>query len=266
MAGAIIRHRRLFLYPQLALCVLCALYTVKCLQFDTSRNDLIGANKKYHQNFLRFKKEFPTQDDLVVVVESADHEKSRQFVERLGAKLEAEPKLFHDVFYKGDPKMMGRKALLFFPESDLADLSKTLQDYRPFLAKFSHTTNLVSLFNMVCTQFRTAKRETNAENQSLVKALPALERIVWQAKESLKRPGTPPSPGITALFDAGEQAEQEMYVTFGGGRIYLVTAQAPTEDLNDDAVDRIRQLVAETQVEVPGPQCRPHRRARAGAR
>ncbi len=83
------------------------------LQFDTSRNDLVGANKHYHQNFLRFKKEFPTQDDLVVVVESENAEKNRQFVERLGAKLEAEPNLFHDVFYKGDLKMLGRKALLF---------------------------------------------------------------------------------------------------------------------------------------------------------
>ena len=178
LAGAIVRRRRAFLYPQLVLLVLCVVYTAKYLQFDTSRNDLIGANKKYHQNFLKFKKEFPTQDDLVVVVESADHEKSRQFVERLGAKLEAEPKLFHDVFYKGDPKMMGRKALLFFPESDLKDLNQTLKDYRPFLNRFTHTTNLVSLFNMVCSQVRTAKRETNAENQSLVKALPALERIV----------------------------------------------------------------------------------------
>ncbi len=252
LAGAIVRHRRLFLYPQLVLCVLCTFYTVKHLQFDTSRNNLVGANKRYHQNFLRFKKEFPTQDDLVVVIESGDREKSRQFVERLGAKLEAEPKLFNAVFYKGDPKMMGAKALLFFPENDLADLTTALTEYRPFLTKFSRVTNLVSLFSMVCTQFRTARRETNAENQSLVQALPALERIVTQARESLLRPGTPPSPGITAFFNAGEEAEEQMYVTFGAGRIYLVTAQAPTEDLNDDAVARLRQLVAETQVEVPG--------------
>ena len=43
-----------------------------------------------------------------------------------------------------------------------------------------------------------------------------------------------------------------MYITFANGRIYLVTAQAPTEDLNDAAVVRMRQLVAETQIEVPG--------------
>ena len=138
------------------------------------------------------------------------------------------------------------------PESDLADLNQTLKDFRPFIAQFTHTTNLVSLFNMVCAQFRTAKQETNAENESLVKALPALERIVTQATDSLRRPGTPPSPGITALFDPGEEAEQQMYITFAKGRIYLVTAQAPTEDLNNAAVVRMRQLVAETKAEVPG--------------
>ena len=234
--------------------MLSILVTVKYpgIAFDTSRNDLVGSNKKYHQNFLRFKKEFPTQDDLVVVVESEDAEKNRQFVERLGAKLEAETNLFHDVFYKGDLKMLGPKALLFVPDKDLADLSKTLKDFRPFIAQFTRTTNLVSLFNMVCAQFRTAKQETNAENDSLVKALPALERIITQATASLRRPGTPPSPGITALFDPGEEAEQQIYITFAKGRIYLVTAQAPTEDLNSAAVVRMRQLVAETQIEVPG--------------
>ncbi len=252
LARAIIARRPLFLYPQIVLFVLCVLYTIKYLEFDTSRNNLVGANKKYHQNFLSFKKEFPTQDDLVVVVESENPEKNRQFVERLGAKLEDETNLFHDVFYKGDLKMLGRKALLFVPESDLKDMSKTLGDYRPFIAQFTRTTNLVSLFNMICTQFRTAKRESNAENDSLVKAIPALERIIRQAKDSLVRSGEPPSPGITALFNAGEEAERQMYITFGAGRIYLVTAQAPTEDLNDDAVYRLRELVEETRIEVPG--------------
>jgi hypothetical protein len=254
LAGAVFRHRRLFLYPQLALFVVSLLVTVKYpgIVFDTSRNDLVGANKKYHQNFLRFKKEFPTQDDLVVVVESEDAEKNRQFVERLGARLEAETNLFHDVFYKGDLKMLGPKALLLVSDKDLADLSKTLKDFRPFIAQFTRTTNLVSLFNMVCARFRTAKQETNAENDSLVKALPALERIITQATASLRREGTPPSPGVTALFDPGEEAEQQIYITFDKGRIYLVTTQAPTDELNTAAVVRMRQLVADTQTEVPG--------------
>src|ERR1051326_8138520 len=118
LAGAVYRHKRVFFYPQLLLFAVCVFYTVKNLEFDTSRSNLVGANKKYHQNFLHFKKEFPTQDDLVVVVESEDPDKNRQFVERLGARLEAETNLFRDVFYKGDLKMLGSKALMYVSESE----------------------------------------------------------------------------------------------------------------------------------------------------
>src|SRR5688572_13597042 len=267
LAGLICRHRSWFLYPQVVLFAASILYTIKFLEFDTTRSNLVGPNKKYHQNFLQFKKEFPTQDDLVVVVESEDTEKNRQFVERLGPKLEAarikvrmrpgsdelvETNLFRMVFYKGDLKMLGSKALLFVPLEDLVALKQTLQDYRPFIEKFTRTTNLVSFFDMVNTQFRTAKREQSAETDSMIKALPALERIVTQATASLNRPGTPPSPGLTALFEAGDEAQQHEYITFDNGRIYLLTAQAPREDMNGEAVDRLRALVEETREEVPG--------------
>src|SRR5258706_9188757 len=139
LAAGVIRYRKLFLYPQLLLFILSVFYTVKHLQFDTSRDNLVGANKKYHQNFLKFKKEFPTQDDLVVVVESENPEKNRQFVERIGAKLEAETNLFRDVFYKGDFKMLGSKALLFLSEAELVEFKTMLQDYRPFIQHFTHT-------------------------------------------------------------------------------------------------------------------------------
>src|SRR5260370_31350179 len=99
LAAGVIRYRKLFLYPQLLLFVLSVAYTVKYLQFDTSRDNLVGANKKYHQNFLKFKKEFPTQDDLVVVVDSEDPEKNRQFVERIRPSLKAQPNIFRDVIY-----------------------------------------------------------------------------------------------------------------------------------------------------------------------
>ena len=100
----------------------------------------------------------------------------------------------------------------------------------------------------------------------MIKALPALQRIITQATASLKQHGPPLSPGITALFSSGggtntdaaaqtsaaEEAEQQIYVTFAHGRIYLVTAQAPTDDLNGDAVERLRMLVEKTKQEVPG--------------
>jgi hopanoid biosynthesis associated RND transporter like protein HpnN len=259
VAWMVLHHRQWFLYPQLALFVLCVLYTifgipglgVKGLQFDTSRSNLVGTNRTYHANFLKFKKEFPTQDDLVVVVESEDPTKNRQFVERLGAKLEKDTN-FHNVFYKGDLKMLGNKALLFVPQTNLVELKQTLEDYRPFIARFAQSTNLVSFFNMINTQFRTAKREASPETDSLMKAIPALERIVTEASGTLARTGTPPSPGINALFSSSDEADQDIYITFAKGRLYLVTVQAPTEEQNEQTVERLRELIAETQVEVPG--------------
>jgi hopanoid biosynthesis associated RND transporter like protein HpnN len=252
MSGAIFDHRAWFAWPQVILAIVCIYFTWAKLDFLTSRNDLVGGDQKYNRDFNAYKQEFPITDDLVVVVESEDMEKNRQFVERLGAKLEAETNLFTGVFYKGDLKLMGPKALLFLPEKDLQDLYKTLNDYKPFLQQFTRATNLVSLVDMINTQFRTASREENAQNKSLVKALPALTRIIAQATDGLNRPGNPPSPGINSLFEGGAEAEQQMYITFAKGRIYLITAQARDEKKNEDAVRRMRELIHETQEEVKG--------------
>src|SRR6266545_2908810 len=252
LSHLVYRYPRLVFYPQLVLFIVSIFYTVDKLQFDTSRDDLVGAEKQYHKNYLRYKKDFLAQDELVAVVESEDMEKNRQFVERLGDKLVQETNLFTDVIYNNDVTMLGNKALLFFPEKDLRELLQTLRDYRPFIQQFVLATNLNSLFRLVNRQFRTAKREENAENESLVKALPAMERIISQAADSLQRPGTPPSPGLTALFNAGKEAEQQIYVTFAEGRIYLVTARPRNDSLNDQAVQRLRELVTQTKAEVPG--------------
>ena len=252
LAAAVCRHPRWFLYPQVALFIACVVYTVCFLQFNTNRDNLVGSNKKYHQNYLALKTEFPQQSDLVVVIESENVEKNRQFAERIGAKLEAETNLFTDVFYKGDLPMMGAKALLFVPDTDLGNLKQTLHNDLPFIQKFTQTTNLISFFDQINTAIRTASRATNAQTDSLIQSLPALTRIVTQADDTLSRLGSPPSPGITALFDAGDEAVRKTYITFANGKIFLVTAHAPVHELNGQAVDRIRQLVKETQNEVPG--------------
>jgi uncharacterized protein len=270
LAHAVYHHSNWFLYPQILLFVGCVVYTALKLEFSTTRSDLVGADKKYHQNFLRFKKEFPGQDDLAVLVESEDREKNRQFVERLGARLEAEPSLFTDILYRNDLKMLGTNALLFADEESLNGLNKTLKEYRPFIEKFGQATNLVSLFDFVNRQFRTAPRPSKPSQEpqpstraspgpqqstgieAMIKALPALERIIRQAADNLARTGTPPSPGINALFGNAEEAEKQIYLTFAQGRLYLVSAHALTDALNFPALERLRVLVRETQDEVPG--------------
>ena len=252
VARVVCSHPKWFILPQLAVFAVCAVYTAFFLQFDMNQNDLVGANKKYHQEYLKFRAEFPGQDELAVVVEGGDMERNRQFMERLAARLAPETNLFTDVFYKGDLRSLGSKALLFVPAEDLRQMREKLEKYRPFIEQFASATNLDAFFGLVNKQFRTAKREENAANKALIGALPALQRIVDDATDSLSRPGTPVSPGVTALFGAGEEAQKRMYITFANGRIFLLTARPRDEDVIPLAVRRMRQLMHETEVEVPG--------------
>ena len=281
LAAGVIRHPHWFFWPQVALFVACVVYTVLFLKTDMNRDNLVGPNQKYHQNYLAFQKEFPQPDDLVVVVESDNAEKNRQFVERIAARMQAETNLFRDVFYQQNLAMMGSKALQFAETTNLVEMRDMLRTARPFIGQFTQTTNLVSLFEQINQAFRTAKQEDNAENRSLVKSLPALGRIVAQAAGGVRRPGAPPSPNVTTLLDSSEEAMLASYLTFAHGRIFVVTCHAPDDaanetppvlwtslknavlenvfhqpttsgDLTSDAVDRLRELVKQTRNEVPG--------------
>jgi hopanoid biosynthesis associated RND transporter like protein HpnN len=271
LTTAVCHHPRWFVWPQVGLFLVCVLYTIGFLKADMDRNNLVGPNQKYHENYLRLQKEFPQQDDVVVVVESDDIEKNRQFVERIAAKMQAETNLFRDVFFAQNPMIMGSKGLLYASETNLVEMKTMLQAARPFIHQFTQTTNLVSFFEQINTAFRTAPREANADTESLVKSLPALTRIVTQAADSLQRPGTPPSPNVIALFDTSGSGVLSNYITFASGRVFLVTTHAPNaetngpimnqqrqrgrqtqDEVNGYVIDRLHELVRQTQREVPG--------------
>jgi hopanoid biosynthesis associated RND transporter like protein HpnN len=251
LTAAVIRYPRWFIYPQVALFVVCVLYTIGYLKADMNRDNLVGPNHANQENYLRLQQEFPQQgNDLVVVVESGNLEKNRQFVERIAAKMRAETNLFADVFYQQSLSVMGAKALLFASTNDLIDLKQKLDDALPVIRQFTPTTNLISFFEQVNTAFRTAPRETNAQTESLVQAIPALTTIVKQATGSLELGGTPPPPSVASLFSAG--SETNTYITDDRGRYFLVRARAPNDTLNSQAIERLRQLIKQTQDEVPG--------------
>jgi hypothetical protein len=234
LAAAVIRHPRWVFWPQVVLfrdlrglCPAQALWPSR-LRHEPGQPG--RPNQKYHRNFLQFQKEFPQPDALVVVVESDNIEKNRQFVERIAAKMQAETNLFQDVFYAQTPMIMGSKGLLYVPETNLVEMKTMLHAAQPFIRQFTQTTNLVSFFEQINTAFRTAPREANADTESLVNSLPALTRIVTQATDSLQRSGTPPSPNIFTLFGGGEDAVLSSYITFANGRIFLVKTHAPSEE------------------------------------
>ncbi|MEC8929347.1 MAG: MMPL family transporter [Verrucomicrobiota bacterium] len=252
LADAACSRPRLFVWPQVLLAAGAAVYTVFNLEFHTNRNDLVGSNKKYHNTFLKFLEEFPLQDDLVVMAESEDLEKNRQFVARLGARLEQDTEHFRGVFYRRDLRTLGSKTLLMASAEDLRRLRAELKEYQPFIRTFARATNLVSFVRLMNARFRAAASgQDTADRQTLERSLPALQKIMQQARAAILLPGAPPPPGMGA-FMGDPEAEQEMHISFAHGRIFLVVAHPPSREMKAASVERMYEHVAAVQREIPG--------------
>src|SRR5688572_128581 len=189
-----------FVFPQLLLLVICVVYTATQLRFTTDRSDLVSPKEKYQRTHLALQEEFKYQDSLVAIVESENQDKNRHFVERLAQRLKSEPELFQDVYYKGDLKVMGPKALLFLPEETLEDLQHALTENAPIIQAFSQVNSLNSMFELVNRQLREAGATTSTQRQALSGTLPVLRRIVDDSSKSVSGMGVAPAPGIAAFF------------------------------------------------------------------
>jgi len=251
LADAVCSNPRRFILPQIILAIGCAAFTAWQLEFHTSRNDLVGADKEYHRNFLEFQKEFPLQDDLVAVVESSNIERNRQFVARLGQRLMLETNLFRAVFYRRDLRTLGTNTLLITPVEDLKVLTNKLADFKPFIETFTVAPNFTAFIKQVNDQFLDAANERNPDTEKLVQSLPALQKILRQATNAITMPGIPPPPGMGA-FIGDPEAEEKMHISFANGRLFIVVAHSIDRDHKTEAVERLHELVEATKAEVPG--------------
>ena len=63
LTAGVCRHPRWFFWPQVVLCVVCVVYALPKpygqLDFDMNRDDLVGPDQKYHQNYLALHPEQP---------------------------------------------------------------------------------------------------------------------------------------------------------------------------------------------------------------
>ena len=200
----------------------------------------------------------------MVVVQGGRRERNRQFIERLAARVLPETNLFTSLFYKGDLAALGPKALLLLPPKDLEDLQQALNRYRPVIQEFTQATNLNSFFSLVSKQFRAAPSTGPAATQSLLQCLPFMQTLILQARQSLSRPGIPPSPGVQALLADAQRAGQSIYLALNEGRVYLLTGQPRSEALTPRAIEELRRLIRDTQFEVPGVNVGTHGRSGAG--
>jgi hopanoid biosynthesis associated RND transporter like protein HpnN len=258
LAARIYAHPNAFIYPQILLFGLCIFYTVSQLEFNTNRSDLVGAEKRYHRNFLDYKKTFQNQDELVTIVESEDVERNREFIERLGIRLNQEPDLFRDVFFKGNFKTLGPKSLQLIKQiDDVKALDEKLKSALPLLNQFTQVTNLTEMVRTINRQFRQSGKQASPEKNTegthpLATSLPLLTSLLDQARGSLHQEEPLIPPAVSGLLGTSHANAAKEYIQFDEGRLFLITAQPVSDELEKTAVRRLRVLVKETQTMVPG--------------
>jgi uncharacterized protein len=255
LADWLFAHPRVGSYPQWLLLVACVFYTATQLRLSTDRGDLVSQHERYRRTFLDVKEEFGLRDLLVVVVESESQDKNRRFLEQLAVRLEDENHLIRSVHFKGDLKRMGPKAMLFLSEEELAAFHHNLESNRDLIRVFSQANQLNAVFELVNRQFRQLRASPRGATGEvdLVRAVPTLRRLMDLASESVLESETAPVPGVSVLFGAEQGGERQGgYLTFAGGRIHVLTAEAATPELEATAIHRLRELLHETQVGIPG--------------
>ncbi|MDG1890136.1 MAG: MMPL family transporter [Verrucomicrobiota bacterium] len=259
LAMLICRWRSWFIYPQLGLAALCVLYTISELSFHKSRSELVGAERRYHRNFLEYKRNFQSQDAFVTLVESGDPEKNQAFIERLGARLLDEPHLFRDVFYKGDFRSTGRKSLQLVKDNEeLQKLDQTLGNLIPRLERFNQSTNLVEMLRGVNRQFRKAGKEGSSQasgggsNAPLMDSLPMLTGILDYLRSGLLQPNPLVTVPFNGMRPASKKGVYREYIQFNDGHQFILTALPVSESKEKAALEKLRLLVREVQSKVPG--------------
>lgn len=255
LADRLGNHPWKFCFPQLLLLLACLAYTVTNLRLSTDRNDLVSAQEGYRRHYLELKQEFGLPDLLVVVAESESRAKSCRFLEGLAARLLHETNLITRVFFRGDLKLMGPKALLFLPEDVLRGFHRGLQSNRALITVFSQATNLAGQLQLVNRQFRRLRNPSGSplDETSLTRGLPALQRLVDMASESVLAVGEPTVPEIAVLFGADPEGKwRGISAGLASPQIQVLTAEATSPENEAAAIRRLRELMGQVRVEVPG--------------
>jgi uncharacterized protein len=147
------------------LSIICVFYTKLRLEFRTGQDDLINADTRDNRNYLRYTKEFPDIDGLVIVVQAEPSPaRAELFADTLAKRLGADHLNVKSVFYRIDPDLMGNRALLYLSIDDLKKLTGHVDQNLPLLRSYAAEPTLANLFAIANHEMDRAVAAMGAES------------------------------------------------------------------------------------------------------
>ncbi|HEY3308458.1 MAG TPA: MMPL family transporter [Desulfuromonadaceae bacterium] len=146
------KRPRLILVLALLFSIVCVIYTKNNMEFMTGRDGMMPSNAPFQVDYSAYRQEFGDQEEVVVVLESDDAEKTTRCGDALNERLQREKGVFREVFYPGGLPYFRKNGLLFMPLDDIRGLRNTLTMAGPVLKKLAAAPSVQSLFTSLTRQ------------------------------------------------------------------------------------------------------------------
>ena len=183
-------------------------YTVDNLSMNTDTEDMLSEELVWRKLDQEYEKRFPQYDNnILIVVEAATPDQAGDAAALLYERLKPEQALFEFVYYPNALSVFRESGLLYLDTTELQDLSDSLAEVQPFLAKLARDPSLRGLFG-VLTEALDAREDgedvdLNPILTHINAAIEALQdnrpfRMSWQELMSGDKPGDAGAPGAGA--------------------------------------------------------------------
>ena len=174
-------------------------YTVDNLSMNTDTEDMLSEELVWRKLDQEYEKRFPQYDNnILIVVEAATPDQAGDAAALLYERLKPEQALFEFVYYPNALSVFRESGLLYLDTTELQDLSDSLAEVQPFLAKLARDPSLRGLFG-VLTEALDAREDgedvdLNPILTHINAAIEALQdnrpfRMSWQELMSGDKPG-----------------------------------------------------------------------------
>jgi hopanoid biosynthesis associated RND transporter like protein HpnN len=197
------RRPRLILGVALLISVISVIYTKQNMEFLTGRDDLMPRNAPFQVDYRAYRQEFGDQEEVVIVVESDDAEKSTRCGDAIYQRLSREKGVYRELFYPGGLPYFRKNGLLFMPLEEIRNLRSTLTMAAPVLKELATSPSVQTLFTSLTNQIDGYLVSKDPESlKSLTFMLTTLDR----GFKAFDAPSTPIRAGSSSAKDATTSA------------------------------------------------------------
>lgn len=259
LANTVCRHPWLVLLAGIVLAAVSGFYAVRHLEFKTNRNDLIGRDSEYWRLYSAYTKEFHSEEDYVILVESGQPERNKAAIDALvqgllsprnnpqsGDDPAAQQFTADDLFYQVDLQAFQRWFLYYLAPEDL----DCLKDFPQLVAVLQHQPNIAGFLHVANESLIQLEVAGNARKKCTLGFLPMMTTVVGQVGD-LAATNQPEwhSPWMQAFVgpDESGKAEDQMrwqgYQTFRHGQMFLLMIH-PREGVSTEAtIPKLRRIM-----------------------